>query len=883
MATPLYKSLRKSGTTIYAFPGAEEDINQIGDNYKLSFTKFALLNLPKVQTALTNEPVTWDFENSFYGASPQPASNYADRTINSLRNYVANHEVSARNSKINDSEYFYDNSVIQTNTEKIFFKWAKKLNLIQYEVATDGDEYFATLDDFESNNPNDSEYLREFLWKERGVSNNSMYIFYETATSHTNKLEVEYNGTINYKVGDFIEFSEVENVNFPVITKYAEVLQVIEPSGSDGYRVVFDEGYTGSQQSETVGYSKLIYNKLVRYIGEVQGNNNVVSNNISYDQIMAFVADNAGETPDVLFRTKTDNNYAPDLRFPILPSQYQPEIIGAEHFNSPILKNPSNYPGDQYAQYDNDDNLDSYDYLTKSGDELRRTGDYFGVTGDINNVAFDSTDLDGIQLDFNTNHYVKMNVFGEEITNFDEFNTKVVNGEFPSDFEFNAILWYYQVTDSKGNSATNLYGISFLDHPDNNPTNTGTQFTGLRKITASNLQDGVAYQFSLNKHTTITTETPQPVFDNSYINNLFGMNLFNEAMRRLITFNDSAFNIITENEKIMSQIADLKQLVYTATSIETINSRIDQLSRLLLLYSTNQMVSTESIRVEKDDTQSPPQIKLYNREGRYYTSTSLATINLYNEDGYIPKAAEVPDGKDFLVNLTNNDTITQELPDGQNLTIFLNRDLYYKQTVDFIIDGSIDSTENKQLDILITYNNGNNIPVLRKVVENLDLPVYYNEKNQNQNTAYNWKQVQQDINTIKLNSDGETIGMSASRVKGLQKGDTILLENLYLTSTTTSFTTTNDIGIKIDGQYVIDSVSEDTNTINVDYLQNDNLVSYINQEILAGNLSSGDPITDYSTMGTFRLNKGYKVSITRIDESSISTFGDRYLTLISPL
>ena len=873
MATPLYKSLKTNGTTIYAFPGAEEDINQIGDNYKLSFTKFSLLNLPKVQTALTNEPVTWDFENSFYGASPQPATNYADRTINSLRNYVANHEVTIRSTKISDTEYFYDNSVLQTNTEKIFFKWAKKMNLIQFEKATDGDEYFAGLDDFESNNSNDNEYLREFLWKEREVSDNSLYIFYETATSHTNKLEVEYNGTINYKVGDWVEFTDVENVNFPVIVKYAEVLQVIVPSGSNGYRVVFDVTYTGSQQSETVGYSKLIYNRLVRYIGEIQGNNNVVSNNISYDQIMAFVADNAGETPDVLFRTKTDNNYGPDLRFPILPAQYQPEIIGAEHFNSPILKNPENYPGDQYAQYDNDDNLDSYDYLSKSGDELRRTGDYFGVTGDINNVVFDSDNLDGIQMDFNTSHYVKMNVFGDEITNFDEFNTRKVNGEFPSDFEFNAILWYYQVTDSKGNSATNLYGISFLDHPDNDQTNTGTQFPGLRKIAASDLQDGVAYQFSLNKHTTITTETPQPVFDNSYINNLFGMSLFNEAMRRLVVFNDSAMNIIAENEQIFTEINNLKQLVYTATSIETINTRIAQLNDLLQLYSTNQMVSTTSIRVEKDDTVSPPEIKLYNIEGRYYTLTSLDTINLYNDDGNIPKAAEVPEGKDFLVNLTNNDTITQELPDDQNLIVFLNRDLYYRQTVDFIIDGSIDSIENKQLDILITYDNGNNIPVLRKAVENLDLPVYYNVKFQDQNTAYNWNQVQQDLNSFKLNSDGETVGMSASRVSGLNKGDSILVENTYFG--------TGDSAIKVDGQYVIDSING--LTINVDYLQNDNLTSYINQEILAGNLSSGDIITDYSSMGIFRLNKGYKVSITRIDESNTSTFEDRYLILTSPL
>jgi predicted HTH transcriptional regulator len=38
-----------------------------------------------------------------------------------------------------------------------------------------------------------------------------------------------------------------------------------------------------------------------------------------------------------------------------------------------------------------------------------------------------------------------MNVVGKEITNFDQFNALVVNSTPPDDFEFNAILWYYDV------------------------------------------------------------------------------------------------------------------------------------------------------------------------------------------------------------------------------------------------------------------------------------------------------------------------------------------------------------------------------------------------------------------------------------------------------
>jgi hypothetical protein len=866
MSTPIYKSLKANGTTIYAFPGAEEDINQRSDNYNISFNKFVLLNLPESQTALDDEPKKWDFDNAFYTSSDQPATNFGDKVVNSLRNYVANHETVIKTSRINDNEYFYDNSVLQTNSERIFWKWCKKLNLIQFEPAVDGDEYFGNLAEFESNDPNDNEYLREYLWKEREVSNNSISIFYESSTL-SNKLEVEYSGTINYKEGDFVEFKEVENVNFPVIAKYAQVLSVIEPSGSDGWRVIYDITYTGSQQTETVGYSSLVYNKLVRYIGEIQGNNNVVSQNLSFDQIFAQIADNAGETPDILFRTRFDSNYSPDLSFPILPAQYQPEILGAENFNNPIVKNPTNYPGDQYAQYDNDDNLNEYTYLTKTGDINRRTGTYFGVTGDTNNVTFDGSDIDGVQIDFDIEHYVKMNILGEEDNNFDEFNTRQVNGEFPSDFKFNAILWYYDAEDINGNVATNLYGISFLDNPANDLVETNNRFPQVNKIVATNDQDGTSYQFSLNRHTTITTEIPQPIYSNEYVNNLFGMNLFNEAMRRLATLNDSALTLISENKSIMEEVDNIKQLVYTQTDLETINDKLNNLNELLKLYSTNQIVDTDSISVVKNNSVSPPEIQLFNIEGRYGLVNSVSSSDLYDSDGYIPYSIDVPEGKDFLVNIINDDTLVQTLPNEQVLTVFLNRDLYYRQTVDFIIDSNILSTENKKLNIMVQYNNGQGVPVLETLVSELDLPVYFNTVQQTQNTANTWKQIYQDITQFKLNDDGETMGFSASRTNGLSEGDVILLQNVIFDTEV------------IDGQYIIDSLTDDT--INIDYSQNNVLNTWVTQQIVNGDLSTGDIIIDYNTMGYFKFNKGYKISITRVDELNTSSFENRYKILIN--
>jgi hypothetical protein len=872
MATPLYKKLKKQGTSIYAFPGAEEDINQKNENYKIYFSKFCLINLPKSQTALDDEPKRWDFQESFYTSSENTPSSYGDRVINSLRNYVANHETTIKETLINDNEFLYDNSVLKTTTERIFFKWCKKLNLIQFEEALEGDEYFENLQEFEPNNVNDNNFFPENLWKEREVFDSYISKFYESPNI-TNKLEVEYKGSVNYKEGDFIEFYDIQNSEFPEVEKYLKVLQVLQPNSSEGFRVIYDIEFTGSQQIETEGYSELVYNKLVRYIGEIQGNNNVVSQNQFFDQTMAFIGDDAGETPDILFRTTFDNNYSPNLQYPLLPSQFQPEIQGAENFNSPINKNPQDFPGDQFAQYDNDNNLDEYNYLNKSGDVVRRSGEYFGVSGDRDNIQYNGDTIDGISLDFNTDHYVKMNIIGSEISNFDEFNTTLVNDEFPKDFDFNAILWYYDVEDVNGNVATNLYGISFLDNPQNNEVNTGSEFPPLKKLVATNKKDGTAYQFSLNRHTTISSEQPQPKFTNENVNNLFGFNLFNEALRRLIVFNDSAQKIISDSEKLQSEVNNLKQLVYTSTDLQQINARINNLDNLLRLFSTNQITDSDSIKVRKNNSVSPPEIQLINTEGRYSQINYIQTSNLFDSSGVLPQSIDVPDGKDFLVFVENDDKINQSFTSGDNLTIFLNQDLSFKQTAKFIIEGSEDSTQNKKLNLLITYSDNQNTPTLREAFTSLDLPVYFNETQRKNTTSFKWKQINQDIESMSLSSNGQTVSLGVSRVSGLKPGDNILIENVLIDE---------NKDIKIDGQYKIESIDIPQKIINVDYTQNRNLTTYIDSETSNGNLSNGDVIEEYYTMGSFRLNKGWEITITRIDELPTSTFNERYLIDVKP-
>jgi hypothetical protein len=102
--TPLYKFLKTNGTSFYAFPGAAEDISAAYQNqsYKMYFSKFVLLNFPKQNLEPGSEanakPVYWDFDNSFIRSiQSTPATSYKDQLVESLRNYVANFEVTMRN------------------------------------------------------------------------------------------------------------------------------------------------------------------------------------------------------------------------------------------------------------------------------------------------------------------------------------------------------------------------------------------------------------------------------------------------------------------------------------------------------------------------------------------------------------------------------------------------------------------------------------------------------------------------------------------------------------------------------------------------------------------------------------------------------------------
>lgn len=396
MSCPLYKSLKKNGTSFYAFPGAAEDISASyqNQNYKMYFSKYILLNFPKqnsenIGSYSSSDPVTFDFDVfSKLTNTGQVASTFQDQFIESLRNYVANHEVTLRESKLNNTEYYYDTTALETTSEKIFWKWCKKLKLIDFEPAIDGDEYFGNLLEFQRNNLTDDTYFPEVIWKEREINTYKIKSFDTETVNLVSYLKIEFDTTLtNYKVGDYILISDTDIVSGLDGTK-TKIQSLIPSDSTYNQRAVLELPY--SLYTTTTATTTLIYNKLVQYIGEVNGVNNVNNANRSYTEVYAHIPDHTGQTPDILFRTMTDVNYKPGMNYPILPAQYQPEILGAELFNSPIVNAPQNYPGNYYGQFDTQD---EYTYQTSDGDSIRRRGDYYGINGDINDPVIDGSTI----------------------------------------------------------------------------------------------------------------------------------------------------------------------------------------------------------------------------------------------------------------------------------------------------------------------------------------------------------------------------------------------------------------------------------------------------------------------------------------------------------
>ena len=863
MSTPLYKSMKMKGTTFYAFPSTSSNPNP-------HFSKFVLLNVPAKKSEKTLDFSSDNVLQTYFDIwtdGTVGGNDYAAQMVESLRNYVANHDTVMRESKLNQTNDFYNIKEPQTPTEKIFWKWLRKFNAIDFEPAENKKDWNKNMPDFE--NPNgdtrsNTDFFRKYLWKEREVK---LYIIsqalYLGPTSlGTNIISLYSNYPAKFRVGDFIYLSG--NTDIVVSGNTYEVLQVDEGTNDTTVYINMPEyDHTPIYSSLSIYLS---YHKLVQYIGEINVVSQVHTATKDETEVTAYIPHQAGSTPTIMWDITSDTNYYPSLELPLLSSQIQPEIRGAENLQSPIRQNPGDYPGLYFGQFDSENKT----YLASTGDKIRYSGDYYGVLRN-NNVGLDADNyveklsefnsdyLDGLILDFNLNHYLKMAITDESVGfNFDEFNQLIVDGVPPQDFQYNAILWYYEVplNDGTNKSVNNLYGVTFLNNPGNDDDTNDAYITPYDKLVQNEEHDGLSYVHVLNLSNSVDNDTSSLAFDPLTLNNTFGFDLYNNLMSNVAKLNESFVDIINEFVRMNTELNDVKSLVYSQTDMDLIKSKLKNMEDLLKLYATYQFVETDTVKIDEDYSGVYPTLSFNVKGVEYESVISMTNNDIYN---YVVAAQseypiEVPDTNKLFLKITNVD-ITNYGP----LDIIFNKDLSFKQTAVVYIEAK-DALYSNQLYFYINYDDGTVTgPVKTLFIDKIFLPVdiarYVADDITYATSKWLTTSTFSNVNLVKFSGDTQTITartilyMSDSNIFGdLINDQLVYVHDLMFLSGTTV--------LDKSGVYTVSSTEFNPVYIKI------NLDSY-------GLTPIGIP--------RVYIYKGVKLEILRVDESPTSTLSDRYL------
>jgi hypothetical protein len=840
--------------------------------FDVAVTKFVLLNIPKSTGDVNGKFLNFKKQDvlspdegiNTYNFDPNSSYpvKYSDQLVESIRNYIANQDACFRETRITANKDFYNPMERKTPAEEIFWKWCRLHNIIDLEPAEHKIDWDKNLSDFDNSNAStvtNQDYFRKYLWKEREVKNYVCNV--EDGGGYP---LVTINNYSKFKIGDYIMFSGT-TIPSEISGITCEITDITFPTNQTLISLN-NIAYTNGNWS---GQCYLSYHRLVQYVGEIQATSKVQSSQQTFTEFTAMIPAHAGMSPTVLFETQTNTNYYPGLEIPILDDQIQDEIVGSENLSSPIRTNPNDYPGSYFGYFDTYDKT----YKMSSGDPIRYSGDYFGVLR-VNNVGlaaddafeflndFDDNNIDGVAMDFNLKHYYKAQNAPSNILNFDEFNSMSIDGNPPADFDFNAILWYYQVHDHTTNKVyTNLYGIEFLDNPDNDfGTDNDREITLTKKLVTNSNQDGYSYIYNLNLDFKVDNDMLPLRYDPTSIYNIFGFVLYQKVMSNYVLLTEQFSTIISEFITMNNDIVKLKSLIYSQTDVSEIKSRLRNMEDLLKLYQTNQYVDSDTVKIKIDYTKNYPALSFdavnvdYDQIYNLY-STDICNYNIANSGqtgitSTVSQQIVVPNTGKFLVNIYNDMVVDNN---GVVLQLALDKDLQFKQSVDFILRPDI-AVYSNEIVININFDDGTaNGKQEKLLVGPLDLPVdvsVYDPNNPTGSTFNNsyYMKLSTFIDRLTTGSTwgtGTTIDLKEDL---FYAGDWIYIEDLYLLSGSTY--------LDQSGLYQIQQV------IGI-------------QAILDWDTSNWQ----IKLRGTPKCHyyKGMKINILRVDESISSDISHRYL------
>jgi hypothetical protein len=615
--TPFVRPLLTQGGTFYTFSSSAEDLALTFNDStnKFTFSKFALLNIPNIQT-----PVGWT--NTIQFAQPDTAfldSVSGDPVIvtgndgidlaQSFQSYCLNLE----STIISDPEYDFTSK--QNVSERVFFKWLIEIGAMRFKDA-DPALVSPTLD-------------------QNTITLVDGYRFSQK----------------RYQEGDPIN--------------------------------AVTAGVTG-------------YNRVVQYIGELDVVNSVQNNDNAYSEVYVYVPTKDGNTPTVLFQIKNDSNYYEDATFANRPvDPINEEYLQGRNFTE---TNPSGLTN--LAIFDDKiegspiasvyfpatgATLNGNWYQPRSSDSAYFTSlDFFTPitevvtkTSNAQTKSFYRSTLDGICLDFSPSSYQQIqtddSLSGNTIS---EFNSVT----YSTDFEFNAVLIYYDVYDPNNRSdfATNLYGILFLDNVENTSGGGGVipRFKKYRPSPVTGL-NGNSYGFKINlKFDTDVDQTGIEQAINDY--SPYSLALYNDTMNVLQNATSVFIEATNSINSLATQVDEMQNLLITQTSVDSLNGRIEFLENSFASSKSiydNASQLTNLINQNRNDIDALTKNKTTLRVS--YNSDVLKDGNGISIDRSTPDIVKINAiGQEF--NITNNNGYGTLNPNTDNYIGLQNFSNYFK-------------------------------------------------------------------------------------------------------------------------------------------------------------------------------------------------------------
>ena len=527
--TPFIRPLQVQGGTFYSFSSSAEDLSFTFNNSinKFKFSKFALLNIPPIDnTDIYGNTLKLDAPDSAF----LDYATGADQIITGNANVDFSQSFQSYCLNLEStilSSTDYNSDIKQTVAERVFFKWMKEIGGIRYQQAS------------------------------------------------STQVSPLLNQT-NITLVDGLPVNQIRWVEGDPAT-----------------------GTTGSY-----GLTGATYNRVVQYIGNLDIVNSVKNNNNTYSEVYVYVPTKDGNTPTVLFKNNLDVNYPQDYAWTNNPADPLNDDYlqgrAYDELNPSGLTNLAIFDdaviGAPTASYINTATTGSTgsgnwyvpratattyftDQVFYNPTSWILTKTYSGAT-----QTYVRSQLDSVGIDFDPDSYQQI-VSDPSISTIEEFNSTSAS----ADFDFNCVLIYYDVYDPANpvDSATNLYGVLFLDDVQTSGSNIYS-IPVLKKYKPNIVTklNGNSYGFKINLKFDVDidqTGVEQAINDYSP----FSLSMFMDSMNVLQDASSTLNNTASIYASLEQRVSSLENLTLTSNTIFNLNKRIDSLESA---FAANQAI-----------------------------------------------------------------------------------------------------------------------------------------------------------------------------------------------------------------------------------------------------------------------------------------------------